>query len=213
MRMGLAISRSGVRAVAVCRGRKVWVAERMLDDVAHLRTALAELAGERPRAARRVRVVIEHDLCEVKVLRNLPPVSLAKLREIVALQASRWFLANGTDPATMVAPLGRGQGAVAAATDPALLRAVADGCRDAGLRLIGVTPAAVAFAATLPDGAHERIVGDRRETIHVSKRKVTALRRSVARMRDASAGDDADRAPMLAATVRGVPGFPIPRRL
>jgi hypothetical protein len=151
-RLGLAVSRTALRAVAVTRGRPIWVAERPLGGVAEIADGIAELATERPARVRRTRVVLDGGLVQVKLVAGLPRLSDERLRGVVALQAGRWFLRNGTPLVTGAAWVVPGERALAAAADADTLERVLEGAARAGLRVEAVGPAVSTCAALLPDG-------------------------------------------------------------
>lgn len=152
-RLGLAVSRTMLRAVALERGRVTWAAERPLAGPEEIATAFAELAAERPRGIARARVVLDGELVQVKLLDGFPRLSQPKLERAVALQASRWFLKNGTPLVTGAARL-RGARVLAAAAPRDALDAVAEGLARAGLALDAVGTGMATAAALLPDGEH-----------------------------------------------------------
>jgi len=177
--MGLLISRCTIHAVVVRRGMAVWTAKRPITSLLDVRAALAELAGERPAGCGVAHTVLESDICPVKILTGLPPLSTARLREAVAIQASCFFVGNGMKRVTASAWLRDRRGALAAVADAALIDAIADGCREAGLRLARITPAAVVLAMALPDGRHIRVIGEDEESIEIAGRELVAIRRTV----------------------------------
>jgi hypothetical protein len=143
-----------------------------------LPTALAELAAERPRRARRVRVGIDGDLVQVKLLSGLPRLSASRLDRAVALQAGRWFLKNGRPLITgTVMPYKSGR-VLAAAVERDVLEAVADGVARAGLRTDRVGAAAGAVARLLPDGDHVLTGPDGSAWVSVHGHEVTGWRRA-----------------------------------
>jgi hypothetical protein len=154
-RLGVVISRTALRVVAVERGRVTWAAERALDGAGEIAAALAELAAERPRGFTRARVAIAGALVQVKVLSRLPRLSAARLDRAVALQAGRWFLKNGRPLVTGAARSGANGGVLAAAVERGVLDAVCDGAARAGLRCDGVGTAVGACAQMLGDGDHD----------------------------------------------------------
>jgi hypothetical protein len=150
--LGLAVSRTVLRAVAVSRGGPIWVAERPLGGVAEIAEGIAELATERPPRVTRTRVVLEGDLVQVKLVVGLPRLSADRLRGVIALQAGRWFLRNGTPLVTGATWVVPGERALAAAADADTLDRVLEGAARAGLRVDAVGAAVSTCAALLPDG-------------------------------------------------------------
>jgi hypothetical protein len=150
--LGLAVSRTALRAVALHRGRPIWVAERPLGGVAEIAEGIAELATERPPRVTRTCVVLEGDLVQVKLVAGLPRLSDHRLRGVIALQAGRWFLRNGTPLVTGATWVVPGERALAAAAEAGTLDRVLEGAARAGLRVEAVGPAVSTCAALLPDG-------------------------------------------------------------
>jgi hypothetical protein len=153
-RLGVVISRTALRVVAVERGRVTWAAERPLDGAGEIAAALAELAAERPKGFRRARVAMAGDLVQVKLLPGFPRLPAAKLDRAVALQTGRWFLKNGHPLVTSAVRLVGDGGVLAAAVERQALEAVWDGAARAGLRCDGVGTTVAACARMLGDGDH-----------------------------------------------------------
>lgn len=175
-RLGVAVSRQRVQAVAVGRAGVVWAAERQFDGPEDLAAALAELAGQRPRGVRHVTVALEADVCQVKLLRTFPSVSRARLERAIAVQARRWFLGNGGPLTTAAIWIRRGGPALATAADRLLLEAIRSGTAAAGLRLSRVSPASALLATCLPDGSHARVLGGVVEELAIRNGRVDDLR-------------------------------------
>jgi hypothetical protein len=176
-RLGVVISRTALRVVAVERGRVTWAAERALDGAGEIAAALAELAAERPRGFTRARVAIAGALVQVKVLSGLPRLSAAWLDRAVALQAGRWFLKNGRPLVTGAVRSGANGGVLAAAVERGVLDAVCDGAARAGLRCDGVGTAVGACAQMLGDGDHD-LPADVWDRVAVQGGVPIAIRRS-----------------------------------
>jgi hypothetical protein len=177
--LGLAVSRTTLRAVAVTRGRAIWVAERPITGVAEIADGIAELATERPPRVTRTRVVLEGDLVQVKLVEGLPRIAEDRLRGVIALQAGRWFLRNGKPLITGATWVGTGERALAAAADADTLERILDGAGRAGLRVEAVGPAVSTCAALLPDGEWTWPADPVVECVTVRDRRIAVLRRSV----------------------------------
>jgi Tfp pilus assembly protein PilN len=176
-RLGIAVGQTVVRAVVIARGRLVWAAERAWTGPEDLRGALGALAAERPEGIRRARVALEPDVCHIKLLRQLPRLSAARLERAVALQAGRWFLRNGAALVTGATWVRRGGPVLAAAAEHGLVEAIGDGLASAGLHLDGVHPAAPLAAGFLPDGTHRRSLGGLHEELQVRAGRLEGYRR------------------------------------
>jgi hypothetical protein len=175
--LGVSVSRTAIRAVALARGRVVWAAERLLAGPEDLASGLAELAAERPRGVTRARVALEGELVQVKLLDGFPRVSAAKVRRAVALQAGRWFLRNGKPLATGATRMA-GARVLAAAVELDAVDAIVAGLGEAGLGLDRVGAAAGAWAAVLPDGEHELTADHVTDRVAIVARGVASVRRS-----------------------------------
>lgn len=150
--MGICVSAHAVRAVIVARERIVWAGVVEWDDLPSLSGALGRLAGEAGRAVRSARVVLTRDLVQSRTIIPAPPLSPTAARRYVALEAERLFRKNGaplvTDARIVVVDAhARALWATAAAED--LLRAVLEGCAEAGVRVDVIGPAAEVVAAAL----------------------------------------------------------------
>jgi hypothetical protein len=183
-RLGIAVSRTALRVVALERGHVVWAAERALAGPNEIAPALAELAAERPRGYSRARVVLAGELVQVKTLAGLPRLSAAQLDRAVAFQASRWFLKNGRPLVTAAARVGRGADVLAAATERDVVEAVRDGAGRAGLRLDTIGPAVGACPPLLADGDYRLSADSVCDHVTVRRGLPTAVRR----LRQASEG-------------------------
>jgi hypothetical protein len=143
--LGLSVSSSNVRAIFLDRGAIQWAGEAHYANLAELADIVARLAGESGRPVRRVRVVLERDIVQLRSITPAPPLSSAAARRYVALEAPRLFRKNGTPLVTdaRLVPVDATRRALlaAAATEP-LLRAILEGCAQAGLDVLGVGPAA-----------------------------------------------------------------------
>lgn len=173
--MGLGVSRTGVRAVVLDRGRVIWAAERPVAGIEELATALADLAAERPRGVRRARVALDGELVQAKVLEGFPRLSPAKLQRAVALQLGRWFLKNGKPLSAGAVSLGGGR-VLAAAAEHEALDAVGDGLAQAGLTG-GVGAAVGAWARLLPDGEHVMAADEVVDRVSVTAHRLLVVRR------------------------------------
>jgi hypothetical protein len=147
----LRIGRSSLRAEAVEHGAVVWAGEASYASVAELADSIARLAGEPPRACRRLVVALDRPPVQLRTLTDLPPVKETHLVALVAQQAGRFFRKNGHALVTDAAWVGQGATRVAhaAAVEEPLVGAIAAGARAAGLWLDTIAPADEAAALTL----------------------------------------------------------------
>ena len=135
--LGIAIGGDAVRAVLVADGEIKWAGAAPYATVAEVADVIGRLAGEGNGVARprRVRVVLERAVVQLRTVVPAPPLKLAVARRWVDLEAPRLFRKNGTplvtDAVIMVLSAGRALWAVAA-TEP-LLENVLAGCAAAGL--------------------------------------------------------------------------------
>lgn len=131
------------RLRASLSGRAIgeWAAEAAFESPDDLATLIASLPrqAEFDRSVRRAQVTLLAPLVQRRTLRDLPPVPLRALRELIALQQERFFRRNGKPLVTIArwlpAPRGAPRVAEAAAIEALWLDAIGDGLRDAGLTL------------------------------------------------------------------------------
>lgn len=147
VRLGISVARAHVRAVLTegRNGRIAWVGSAPWAELAELADVVARLAGVSGRPVRRARVVVERDLVQLRTVIPAPPLGAAAMRRYVALEAPRLFQRNGASLVTDGAPVVAEQGSRAlwaAATSEPLVRALLDGCTQAGLAADSVGPAA-----------------------------------------------------------------------
>lgn len=136
----------GVRIRAeLHRGKRLaWAAEAEWSDVDVLAEVVAELAGraELPAWGRSVAFVLEPDLIQRRVLRDIPPVRRSQLASLVALAPQRYFRRNGVPLVTDACWVGaRGsREAVAVAVEVSVVRALVRGAEEAGLAVVALGP-------------------------------------------------------------------------
>ena len=143
--LGLSIGASHVRAVLLDRDAIQWAGEAGYSDLAELADAVGRLAGESGRPVRRVRVVLERDIVQLRSISAAPPLSPTAARRYVALEAPRLFRKNGAPLVTdaRLVPVDATRRALFAAAVPEpLVRAILEGCAQAGLEVESVGPAA-----------------------------------------------------------------------
>jgi len=145
--LGLAVGSTAVRAVLVERrtGTVRWAGTAPYADVADLGEVVARLASEAGVPVRHARVALDREILQLRTINPAPPLRAGAARAYVALEAPRLFRRNGWPLVTdaVIVPLGKDARALWAAAAPEpLVRAVLDGCAQAGLAVDGVTPAA-----------------------------------------------------------------------
>lgn len=137
----LTIERGLLRAMLSGQSTNAWAAEATFETPDELAALIASLPGqtEFDRSVRRARVILLPPLVQRRTLRDLPPVPLRALRELIALQPHRFFRRNEKPLVTVARwlphPRGAPRVAEALAIESPWLDAIGDGVRDAGLVL------------------------------------------------------------------------------
>jgi len=160
VRLDIVVESARVTAAARRGGRVVWSAEAAYDGVTDLAQVLAGLAAERPRWAKRAKVVLAAGVARVKTVQGLPALTRADLAAHVRLHARRYFLQNGVPLVTDAMPApGRSTGAAPAAllagASVLLIEAIVQGLEAAHLHCESIAPAEAALSL-LPDSARLR---------------------------------------------------------
>jgi hypothetical protein len=152
--LGLAIGVSTVHAVLIERDTIAWAGKAEYSGLPELSEAVARLAGEAGRPVRRARAVLERRTVQLRSLVPAPPLKQRAVRSYVALEAPRLFRGQGvplvTDGSLVTVDKDTRALWAAAASEP-LLRAVLDGCTQAGLALESLGPAAELLPNALAD--------------------------------------------------------------
>lgn len=146
--LGLSIGPAVVHAVLNDEGVIGWAGSASHASPAELAETIARLAGEAGRAVRRVRVVLERDLVQLRTVSPVPPLPPKAWRRYVTLDAPRLFRQNGA-PLVTDAVLVPGPALLAAAAPEPVLKAVIDGCAQAGIVIESFGPAALVLPAAL----------------------------------------------------------------
>jgi len=147
--LGISVSSSAVRAVLVERGRIRWAGQADYATVEDLAEVIARLAGEAERPVSRARIVLERDVLQLRSVTPAPPLKGKAVPGWVALEAERLFRKNGSPLVTdgVIVPLGKDAAALWAAAAPEpVVRAVLDGCAQAGLTVASLGPASEVLA-------------------------------------------------------------------
>ncbi len=156
--LGLSVGSAAVRAVLVERrsGAVRWAGTASYTGIADLGEVVARLAAEAGVPVRHARVALDREILQLRTINPAPPLRAGAARAYVALEAPRLFRRNGWPLVTdaVIVPLGKDTRALWAAAAPEpLVRAVLDGCAQAGLVVDGVTPAADVLPRALAPGA------------------------------------------------------------
>jgi hypothetical protein len=127
------------------RGRRVvWTGEAEFHALSDLAQALGELvsAPEVGKRFRRLSVVVERPLVQLRRVADMPPVRERVLKALVQTHAGRLFRRNGTPLVTDAIWVGHNgtRAAQMCAIETPVLEALAEGARAAGLRLESVVP-------------------------------------------------------------------------
>lgn len=150
--LGLSVGATSVHGVLLRRGTIVWAGSTAYTSPAELTDAIARLAGESGCVARTTRVVLARDVVQLRTILPAPPLKPSAARRYLALEAARLFRKNGaplvTDAVAMPTAE-KGLALFAAAAPQPLLDAIIDGCKQAGLRVQALAPAADVLAASL----------------------------------------------------------------
>ncbi len=176
MRLGISMSKGALTAVAVDGKKPIWAGSYSFDDDADLSAAMSELSNELPRHPSAVGLAVESDLCQVRVLNDVPPVKSKDLGRLISTQSPRWFLKNG-DPLIAVASRSRSGQVFAAAIGSKFLASVTGAVVTAGLGVPRVSPATHVVGTAVDDGEWVRTVGAFFETVEVSEASVLSIRR------------------------------------
>ncbi|MGH2667752.1 MAG: hypothetical protein ACRDH5_01280, partial [bacterium] len=167
--LGLSVGSSHVRAVLLERSAVRWAGQVAYADLVELADVIARLAGESGRPVRRVRVVLERAVVQLRSIVPAPPLQPSAARRYVALEATRLFRKNGanlvTDARLVRLDKDRGVLWATAAPEP-LVRAVLAGCAQAGLAVEALGPAADVLVLALvgPPGVPEIVLSNDAES-------------------------------------------------
>jgi hypothetical protein len=161
--LGLSVGAESVRAILLERGVIQWAGHAAYQGLAELAEVLARLAGESGRPVRQVRVVLERAVIQSRSIVPAPPLKPAAARRYASLEAQRLFRKNGSHLVTdaAVLPIDRtGLALYAAAAPETLVQEILNGCKQAGLELDALGPAAdvLPIVFSLNDGANELTV-------------------------------------------------------
>lgn len=153
--LGLAVGAAHLHAVLLERDAIAWAGQTEYAQLDDLADAVARLAGESGRPVRRVRVVLERDTVQLRSILPAPPLKPGAVQRYVSLEAPRLFRVSGTPLVTdarLVSVDANHTALWAAAAPEPLVRAVLEGCAEAGLAVLSLGPAAdvLPWALTQP---------------------------------------------------------------
>jgi len=156
-RIGLAVGRGAVRAVAIRGQRIVWAGEMPLASVAEFEDTLAALLATAPRSRWLKPVVhaaIGPHAAQVKRVTGLPEAADGDaLAAIVREAAGTYFLKNGVQLLTTRVRQTEGGPAIAAALDRPYVDAIRAACRTRRWQTGPIAPTAIALTHAYQDAA------------------------------------------------------------
>lgn len=179
--LGLSVGPGTLHALLLGKGAIRWAGCTTYGTRSDLTEAVARLVGECSERPGRARIVLDRRLVQLRSLTPAPPVGARTAAAYVALEAPRLFR-NGIEPLVTDALIVHGRGTPrgqrtlwAGAASEATVRALLAGCREAGLEVEALGPAADVLAAAssaspssgaiaFPNGATTEVVelaGDR----------------------------------------------------
>jgi hypothetical protein len=143
--LGMSVSAEAVRAVCLKGGQLLWVGSTRYVGADGLSEAIAGLTKECPLVPGRTRVVLDRSIVQLRSIHPAPPIKSRSVERYVELESPRLFRRNGTPWVTdaamlQVTSLGRVLWVAGAPSD--IVCAVVESCRNAGMALQGLGPAA-----------------------------------------------------------------------
>lgn len=146
-RVGIAVGRASVRAIAIRNDAVLWAVEGALDPEAGLERALTDLLEQTPKLGwRRPRVTaaVGAPLAQVKNIGGLPPdAGRAIVQAIVREHTSTFFLGKSTEPRVTRALPTDSTNAIATMIERSCLEVVVAGCQRRGWDLRAIAPTGV----------------------------------------------------------------------
>jgi hypothetical protein len=158
--LGLAVGAATIRAALVDGRTLTWAGSAPYAGLGDLAEVIARLAGEAGRPIKRVRVALTREIVQVRTVHPAPPLKSRNAPRYVGLEGGRLFRKNGvplvTD-GTLIQVTKTERALWAAATSEPLLKAILDGCAQAGLVVEAVAPSAETLPAALelPEGGND----------------------------------------------------------
>ena len=153
-RLGVALSRDTIRAVAVRRNRIVWAAEATVERGAPLDAAIAALLAKAPLPripAPVLCVAVGPHASQVRLVAGLPEAPEATAGAIIREHAASFFLKDGVPLITTGVQLTGKTEAFAAAIDRPYVDAVLRVCRARRLRFGFIAPSPVCLPSAFED--------------------------------------------------------------
>jgi hypothetical protein len=151
--LGLSVGPSTLHALLLAKGAIRWAGTTTYGSRADLTEAVARLVGECGERPGRARIVLDRRLVQLRSVTPAPPVKTRNVAAYVALEAPRLFR-NGAEPLVTDAVIVHGRGKLrgqrtlwSGAASEAIVRALLAGCREAGLEVEALGPAADVLAA------------------------------------------------------------------
>ena len=150
--LGLAVGADTVRAALVDGGALTWAGSAPYAGLDDLSEVIARLAGEAGRPVKRVRVALTREVVQLRTVHPAPPLTSRDAAKYVGLEGGRLFRKNGVPLVTngVLTQVTRTERALwAAATSEPLVKAILDGCAQAGMAVEAVAPSAETLPAAL----------------------------------------------------------------
>jgi len=169
--LGLSVGPGVLHALLVRKATIRWAGTTTYGSRADLTEAVARLVGECSERPGRARIVLDRRLVQLRSVTPAPPVTTRTAAAYVALEAPRLFR-NGAEPLVtdaLVLHAGGHRTLWAGAASETTVRALLAGCREAGLEVEALGPAADVLAAAscapsssgavvFPNGATSEVV-------------------------------------------------------
>lgn len=155
--LGLCVGPGTLHALLVRKATIRWAGRTTYGSRSDLTEAVARLVGECSERPRRARIVLDRRLVQLRSVTPAPPITTRNAAAYVALESPRLFR-NGTEPLVTDALVLHASGQrtlwAGAASEPTV-RALLAGCREAGLEVEALGPAAdvLAVAACAPSSS------------------------------------------------------------
>jgi hypothetical protein len=150
--LGLAVGAAVVRAALVEGSALSWAGSAPYAGLEDLAEVIARLAGEAGRPVKRVRVALTREVVQMRTVHPAPPLKSRDAPKYVGLEVGRLFRKNGVPLVTngVLIQVTKAERALwAAATPESLLKAILDGCAQAGMVVEAVAPSAETLPAAL----------------------------------------------------------------
>jgi hypothetical protein len=181
IRIGLALSRDAIRAVAIRRGRLTWAAQTSRSEGSTLRNEIVSLlrSAPIPRWTRaEVVAAVGHSSSQTKALQGLPPLDDERaLAGIVSSSIARFYLRNGAPLTASRVSIAHGQ-IWATAFDKSVVEAICESCDELRLALQHITSTAVVLSLATTENSLQWKDGESSiELTYRSDRTLASVRR------------------------------------